>query len=209
MVLQTRLFAAAAPAVDRVFSRVLRHDLGRGAYLDHQPAWLSGDDVLFDHLRATTRWHEDDRRMYERVVAVPRLTASLPADGPGHPVLDAAVAALSGRYGRPVDRVSLALYRGGDDSVAFHADRVGDERLDDSIVAIVSLRGPRRLRVRAKDGSRSLAFDLGLGDLLVMGGSCQRHFEHGVSKVADAPPRMSLMLRDGARDVRPRAHAAS
>lgn len=203
MGLQQTLFGGRAPAVDPSLRGVVRHDLGRGAFLDHLPGWLVGDDTLFDHLRASMTWHAAERPMYDRVVAVPRLLAGVPADGPGHPVLDTIGAALSARYGRPVDRVSLALYRGGDDSVAPHSDRVGDERLDDSVVALVSLRGPRRLRIRPIDRQGpARAFDLGHGDLLVMGGTCQRWFEHGIPKVASAPPRMVVMFRDGLRAAR-------
>lgn len=196
MVLQTRLFGGRAPAVDSELRGIVRHDFGAGAWVEHLPGWLQGDDTLFDHLVATTTWHASERPMYDRVVAVPRLLAALPADGPGHPVLAEASAALTRRHGRPVDRITMALYRDGSDSVAFHADRVGD-RVDDCIVAIVSLRGPRRFRVRRRGGGPTRAFDLGHGDLVVMGGSCQRHCEHGVPKVASAPPRLSLMFRDG------------
>lgn len=197
MVVQTRLFGGRAPAIDPTLSGLRRHDLGDGAWLDHRAGWVRGDDTLFDHLVATTAWREEERPMYDRVVSVPRLLGALPADGPGHPVLVEAAEVLSRRYDRAVRRITMALYRDGGDSVAFHADRVG-ERIDDSIVAIVSLRGPRRLRVRRKDGTGpNLPFDLGHGDLLVMGGTCQRHCEHGVPKVASAPPRLSLMFRDG------------
>jgi alkylated DNA repair dioxygenase AlkB len=116
-------------------------------------------------------------------------------------VLERISVLLTERYGRPVDRISLALYRGGSDSVAMHGDRMG-EHVHDCIVAIVSLRGPRRLIVRPKPTGPPLHgrgarrwFDLGHGDLLVMGGSAQRDFEHGVPKVTSAPPRMSVMFR--------------
>ncbi|MEQ1501305.1 MAG: alpha-ketoglutarate-dependent dioxygenase AlkB [Myxococcota bacterium] len=195
MELQGLLFGGAAPGLDPTLSAARRIPLGTGAFLDHLPGWVVGHDAVFDHLVATTQWTEGEREMYERVVAVPRLVAGLPDDGPGHPVLDQAVAALSARYARPVDRVSLALYRDGRDSVAYHGDRMGDA-VADCIVAIVSLRGPRRLRVRPKGGhGPARSFDLGCGDLLVMGGTCQRDFEHGVPKVASAPPRMSVMFR--------------
>ncbi len=197
MVLQTRLFGGRAPGVDPELRGLVRHDYGDDAWVDHLPGWVRGDDTLFDHLALVMTWNEAERPMYDRVVAVPRLLAKLPADGPGHPVLIEASAALCRRYGRPIDQITMALYRDGGDSVAFHSDRVG-ERIDDSVVAIVSLRGPRRLRIRRKDGrGASRAFDLGHGDLVVMGGTCQRVCEHGVPKVASAPPRMSLMFRDG------------
>jgi alkylated DNA repair dioxygenase AlkB len=40
-----------------------------------------------------------------------------------------------------------------------------------------------------------MRFDLGGGDLVVMGGACQRLWEHTVPKVASAPPRIALMFR--------------
>ena len=36
---------------------------------------------------------------------------------------------------------------------------------------------------------------LGWGDLLVMGGSCQRTWQHSIPKVAHALPRMAVMFR--------------
>jgi len=98
------------------------------------------------------------------------------------------------RYGRPLPRVSLAAYRGGQDSVAFHGDRLGPAR-GDAIVAIVALGARRRFLLRPVGGGRSRALDLGEGDLLVMGGTCQRTWEHGLPKVAHAGLRISVQLR--------------
>jgi alkylated DNA repair dioxygenase AlkB len=132
--------------------------------------------------------------MYERVVDVPRLVAELPDDGPGHPVLDRAARVLSRRYGLALARVSLAYYRDGRDSVAWHGDRLG-HLVDDTVVAIVSLGEPRRFLLRPAGGGASRVFDLGWGDLLVMGGSCQRTWQHAVPKTAVAGPRISVQFR--------------
>lgn len=194
--MQARLFGAASgPAFDAAFRRARRVELSATAWYEHVPGWMSGDDLLFDQLAATIRWTESERVMYEKLVGVPRLTARLPADGDPPAVLTEALAAMSARYDRPVETLSLAWYRDGRDSVAWHGDRMGDQ-VADCIVAIASLRGPRRLKLRPHGGGREVAaFDLGYGDLLVMGGSCQRDFEHAVPKVASAPPRMSVMFR--------------
>src|SRR5262249_55236959 len=120
--------------------------------------------------------------------------AILPEDGPGHPLLQALAAALSARYQRTLGEISLAAYRDGRDSVAFHGDRMGRQS-HDTVVAIVSLGAPRRFLLRPSGGGASRAFDLGWGDLLVMGGTCQRTWEHGVPKVATARPRMSVQFR--------------
>jgi alkylated DNA repair dioxygenase AlkB len=135
--------------------------------------------------------------MYERVVDVPRLMAFVPEEGPGHPILPDMAEALSARYRRPLRSISLAAYRDGRDSVAFHGDRLGVRRAD-AIVAIVSLGFPRRFLLRRAGGGASRAFTLGGGDLLVMGGTCQMTWEHAVPKVAHAGLRISVQFRSGA-----------
>ena len=139
--------------------------------------------------------------MYDREVAVPRLTASLPECGPGHPVIDAMAGALSQRYEARLDRVGMNLYRDGDDSVAWHGDRMLSDSYDDHLVCTVSVGQRRRFLMRPNTrsgGRRSHAFWLGWGDLIVMGGSCQRTWEHCVPKVARAGPRIAIMFRCGA-----------
>jgi alkylated DNA repair dioxygenase AlkB len=148
MELQTRLFAVAEPRVDEAaVVRARRIPLAGTAFLDHAPRAVLGDDVLFDRLVDRMAWAETRRPMYDRVVDVPRLLASVPDDGPGDPILDRLSALLSEKYGRPVDRITLAPYRDGRDSVAMHGDRMGDQ-VDDCVVAILSLRGPRRFVLR-------------------------------------------------------------
>jgi len=133
--------------------------------------------------------------MYERVVAVPRSIAALPADGPIPPVVDAMRSALSARYATDFARISLALYRDGKDSVAWHGDYVA-RRMDQALVATVSVGGARRLLLRPKAGGESMHLDLGWGDLLVMGGTCQRTWDHAIPKVARAvAPRIAIMFR--------------
>ncbi len=132
--------------------------------------------------------------MYDRTVVTPRLIAVLPDDGPGHPLLEAMQRSLSQRYRQRFERVSLALYRDGRDSVAFHGDRVA-RTLPNALVATVSLGAPRRFLMRPHGGGSSNAWNLGWGDLFVMGGDCQRTWQHAVPKVAHADPRISVMFR--------------
>jgi alkylated DNA repair dioxygenase AlkB len=120
--------------------------------------------------------------------------AGLPDDGPGHPLLDRIRALLSERYGTDFPRISLGYYRDGTDSVAWHGDRVA-RTLPEALVATVSLGGPRRFLLRPRGGGRSIAFSLGLGDLFVMGGACQRTWQHAVPKVKQALPRVAVMFR--------------
>ena len=198
---QPGLFGGGVIGFDPAFGGLRRIALGRGAWIEHLPGWVQGHEALFETLWTSTHWHAERREMYERIVDVPRLVATLPEDGPGHPVVTELADALSARYGRTLREISLAAYRDGRDSVAFHGDRVG-RRSGDTVVALVSLGSPRRFLLRPAGGGTSRAFDLGWGDLLVMGGTCQRTWEHGVPKMASAKPRMSVQFRpDDAGDT--------
>ena len=193
LVYQPGLFVEE-PGYDPELRGLERTDLGAGAWIDRLPEWVKGHETVLQTLWTTMRWQAHRRRMYERIVDVPRLVATWPDDGPGHPLLPALAGALAARYGRPIPRVSLAAYRDGRDSVAFHGDRLGPAR-DDAIVAIVALGGRRRFQLRPAAGGRSRSLALGAGDLLVMGGTCQRTWQHAVPKVAHADLRISVQFR--------------
>ena len=204
--MQQLLFGVAEPSLDRSLRRLTRVDLGAGAWIDHVPGWVSGDGQMFRSLRRSMSWQACRRPMYERVVDVPRLLASIPEHGPGHPLIPVMASVLSRRYERALWRHSLALYRDGRDSVAWHGDRVTNRH--DALVAVVSLGSPRRFLVRPKGGGASRSFPAGHGTLIVMGGTAQATFEHCVPKVASAEPRLCIMLREAgtalASDVRRR-----
>jgi len=177
-----------------------RHPLARGAWVDVRPDWLAAGDELFTALLHGVPWHAERRQMYDSVVDVPRLTKFYAAgeDLP-HPMLVAARDALSAHYaaelGEPFVTAGLCLYRDGRDSVAWHGDRIGRGNTHDTMVAIVSFGDPRKLALRPRGGGASIAIEMGHGDLLVMGGSCQRTWEHAVPKVATAGPRISVQFR--------------
>lgn len=192
--LQGSLFGAAVPHVDRPIPAD-RTDLDHEAWIVRVPGWVGGDQTLLDHLADTTSWHSGRRPMYDRVVDVPRLTASVPKCGPGHPVLWEITAALRERFGERMDRIGLALYRDGRDSVAPHGDTVARD-MHSSVMAIVSCGAPRRFLLRPVAGGESISFDFGLGDLLVMGGTIQRTWRHSVPKTnRPVGPRLSIMFR--------------
>ncbi len=195
VVSQPSLFGLGQPTFDRSFAELTRHQLSRGAWVDHQPAWLSGHEALFEALLASVEWESHRRPMYERMVDVPRLTASLPEPAAGDlAIIDEMAGALGERYGAEFSRVGIALYRDGRDSVAWHGDQVAREMLL-AVVATVSLGEPRPFCLRPKGGGEARRFRLGHGDLVVMGGTCQRTWEHAVPKVARAGPRMAVMFR--------------
>jgi len=183
---QRSLFGGREVAVDGAFGTLRRRELDGGAWVDYAPGWLAGHDALLDHLVRTTTWQQPQREMYDRTVDVPRLCASLPDDGPGHPAVETMRRALSARYAVDLPHVSLGYYRDGRDSVAWHGDYVARE-MDEALVATVSLGEPRRLLLRPTGGGVSVGFSLG--------GSAQRTWQHAVPKVAHADPRLAVMFR--------------
>jgi alkylated DNA repair dioxygenase AlkB len=134
--------------------------------------------------------------MYDRIVREPRLTHRWRLDdGPAPPAeLVEMAEVLSERYGVEFTQIGANLYRDGADSVAWHGDRVARD-LPEAIVALVSLGAPRPFRLRPTGGGASVCLLPGSGDLLVMGGSCQRTWQHAVPKVRAAAPRMSVQFR--------------
>ncbi|GAA2071882.1 alpha-ketoglutarate-dependent dioxygenase AlkB [Actinomadura alba] len=182
-------------------SSVRRTELDRGAWIDVRPGWISGADTLFDRLIDAVPWRAERRRMYERVVDVPRLLAFY-AEGEAlpDPALDEAKRALDVHYaeelGESFRTAGLCLYRDGRDSVAWHGDTIGRGRSEDTMVAIVSIGTPRTLLLRPRGGGPTLRHDLGHGDLIVMGGSCQRTWEHAIPKSARVTGlRISIQFR--------------
>ncbi|MYX34399.1 MULTISPECIES: alpha-ketoglutarate-dependent dioxygenase AlkB [Streptomycetaceae] len=179
-----------------------RTALGGGAWLDLLPGWLRGADALYGELAGSVPWRAERRQMYEREVDVPRLLAFYGEGDPlPHPVLDEARAALDAHYadelGEPFVTAGLCFYRDGRDSVAWHGDRTGRSATQDTMVAILSVGDPRDLALRPRrGGAAAMRLPLGHGDLVVMGGSCQRTWEHAIPKSTRAVgPRISIQFR--------------
>ncbi len=211
-----------------LFDHSERRDLGSGAWIEIRSGWLDAPaaDTLFDELLDAVPWRAERRTMYDRVLDVPRLVSfcDLTAQAPPHP----AVARLrrrlndiyAGELGEPFTSAGFCLYRDGADSVAWHGDTVrlprsssasslggivdsgaGRSGTEDTMVAIISLGSSRMFAMRPRSGGPSLRLPQRHGDLLVMGGSCQRTWEHAVPKTsAPVGPRMSIQFRP--RDVR-------
>lgn len=178
-----------------------RTPLTRGAWIDVLPGWVSGADDLFAHLVEEIPWRAERREMYDRVVDVPRLVCTYGiGEALPHAVLTEARELLSRHYlpelREPFVTAGCCYYRDGHDSVAWHGDNLGRGRSHDTMVAIVSLGSPRKLLLRPRGGSVAQTHWLGHGDLLVMGGSCQRTWEHAVPKTSrPVGPRISVQFR--------------
>ena len=182
-------------------SAVRRTELTAGAWIDVLPGWLHGAGALFEALAGTVPWKAERRQMYDRTVDVPRLLKfydegeTLP-----DPVLSQARDLLDERYraelGEPFRTAGLCFYRDGRDSVAWHGDIIGRGSTEDTMVAILSVGAPRALMLRPRGGGPSRRYALGHGDLIVMGGSCQRTWEHAIGKTArPVGPRISIQFR--------------
>jgi alkylated DNA repair dioxygenase AlkB len=201
-------------------SGIRRTVLSRGAWIDVLPGWLSGADELYERLAAEVPWREERRQMYDRVVDVPRLLCFYGEEDPlPLPILDEARDDLSRHYaeelGEPFRTAGLCFYRDGRDSVAWHGDKIGRGEREDTMVAILSVGEPRNLLLRPKPSQggveapsttgahtgSTIRHPLGHGDLIVMGGSCQRTWEHAIPKTSGrVGPRISIQFRP--RDVR-------
>jgi alkylated DNA repair dioxygenase AlkB len=195
------------PVLGPLGPSVRRTELTHGAWVDVRPGWLTGSGEVFGRLLETVPWRAEKRQMYDRVVAVPRLLCFYGEDEAlPDPVLTAARDALDEHYGselgEPFRTAGLCLYRDGRDSVAWHGDTIGRGSREDTMVAILSLGTARPLLLRPRAGggpgskSSALRFEVGHGDLLVMGGSCQRTWEHAVPKSLQVTgPRISVQFR--------------
>ena len=188
-------------ALGRVDEGMTRRHLTHGAWLDVRPGWLTAGDRLLEDLVHEVPWQAERRQMYDSVVDVPRLTRFYAEGEPlPRPILAQARDALSAHYagelGEPFTTAGMCLYRDGRDSVAWHGDRIGRSREQDTMIAIVSLGADRPLSLRPRDGGASIKVAAGHGDLVVMGGSCQRTWDHAILKTsAVVGPRISVQFR--------------
>ncbi|MCW2540997.1 MAG: alpha-ketoglutarate-dependent dioxygenase AlkB [Frankiales bacterium] len=190
-----------SPRLGPLAGSVHRQELTEGAWVDSRPGWLRGADELFEQLARCVPWRDERRQMYDRTVAVPRLLSFYGGgDQLPHPLLDKAKHALDDFYadelGEPFETAGLCFYRDGRDSVAWHGDTIGRGKSVDTMVAILSVGDPRNLLLRPRGGATALRLSLGHGDLIVMGGSCQRTWEHAVPKTSrPVGPRISIQFR--------------
>jgi alkylated DNA repair dioxygenase AlkB len=156
----------------------------------------------FEELRDGVAWKAERRRMYDRDVDVPRLTAHFRLD-PGEEEMQRVPAAIReaareviARTAVPFTSVGLNRYRDGRDSVAAHNDHLS-ELVEGFPIALLSLGAPRRMTIRAKAPPRQvLHVELEPGSLLMMSYATQLHYTHGVPKTREpVGERISLAFR--------------
>jgi alkylated DNA repair dioxygenase AlkB len=202
---QPTLLGASDPAIDpdAVWARI---ELDATAWVDVAREWLAGADALLARLVDAVPWKQGRRKMWDRVLDDPRLSHwGHRGDPPLDPALTAVHRALERRYHHRLHGPALNYYRDGRDSVAWHADRELRD-LDDTLVGIVTLGTRRPFLLRPKGGGPSIDLAPGSGDVLVMGGSAQRDWEHTVPKTVRPGPRISVSFRWSAGPETRRAH---
>jgi alkylated DNA repair dioxygenase AlkB len=188
----------------------VRIALASDAWLEHEPAWIAADEPneILHALRNELAWEQREIVLFGRRILQPRLIAWAGEVGYRYsgqtlepraftPIVQQLLARVRDRARVPFNHVLVNRYRSGSDSMGFHADDE-PELGPDPVVATVSLGVPRRLVLKPRRGSRRerYVFDLGHGSLLIMGGTCQRHYLHGVPRQPEVTgERISLTFR--------------
>jgi alkylated DNA repair dioxygenase AlkB len=179
---QLRMFEGEAFEFDPAFRAARRIALDPTSWVEHVPGWLSRNEVLLEELVRVAAWEQRTRRMYTQIVVEPRLTAEFYSlDTAPSAMVRSIATALSDHYGVNYDSAWLNLYRDHRDSTSWHADKP-PSRSEHAIVPVLSLGETRRFVIRPKAGGHTRSFTVRGGDLVVMGGRCQRDFEHAVPK---------------------------
>ena len=194
-------------------AEVERVSLPPTSWVEVVPAFVRQAETTFEELHDSLTWHQTEVLRYDRYVPERRLSSAVRADA--HPMLRQADLHLTSRFRVPFTGVSAILYRNGEDFQGLHSDR--EMRwLDETAVAIVVLgaRRPFVLRQRAAGGvpvdrvpagsdPDDIVLMPGEGDMLIMGGACQREWLHGVPQASTDQPRISLTWRWTSRRGRP------
>lgn len=190
---------------------VERTSLGDGrSWVDLSRGVLRRPDELFEHLLDTASWSQGAVWRYERYVEERRLGAAVPHDE--ITALRQMKMHVESRYRVRLGAPAVILYRDGNDFQALHSDRQM-KWLDETLIAILVLGAERPFRLRPRgdwrdpearaDSSRDVVLRPGHGDLLVMGGRCQRDWLHAVPEDTITEPRISVSWRWTSRRGRP------
>jgi alkylated DNA repair dioxygenase AlkB len=204
------------PATDLQIDRhaaIERVTLAPSSWVEIVPGFVLCAPAAFTELHDTLSWQQTEVLRYDRYVPEQRLGVGVRADA--NPMLRQTGLHLRSRFRVPFTGVAAILYRNGEDFQGLHSDR--ELRwLDDTVIAIVVL-GARRPfvlrqraaggvpidRVPAGSGPNDLVLTPGQGDMLIMGGACQRDWLHRVPKASTDEPRISLTWRWTSRRGRP------
>jgi alkylated DNA repair dioxygenase AlkB len=172
-------------------ARVERIQLDPDCWVDIARALVPQAERVHAEVAGATRWQTGQTYRYERWVQDQRRSTTVNGTR-RHPALVDVEHWLIRRYRVRFTGIVLSEYRHAAEGLGFHRDR-GMTWLDDTLVALLTL-GARRPFLLRPDSGRPLtdpddalrdAIDLSPsgGDLLVMGGRCQRTWLHAVPTV--------------------------
>lgn len=189
-----------------------RIELHGGAWVEAWEGWLPAPEAaaLAGALLSDVPWEQRHIVLFGKRVLQPRLIAwagELPYRYSGQTLeprpwpsaVQAALARVCATTRVVFNHVLINRYRDGKDSMGYHAD-AEPELGPDPVVATLSLGETRRFVLRRHErGSDEppLVLPLASGSLLIMGGTCQRHYRHAIPR--DSRPaiaeRISLTFR--------------
>jgi alkylated DNA repair dioxygenase AlkB len=177
-----------------------------GGVLLYEPSFIppAEADTLFAHLRNSLPWKQEGTAGHK----FPRLTAwyadpgrTYSYSGVTHQAIPWTPELLDMRHraeeaaGTTWNSLLLNLYRDGRDSIGFHADDEPELGVN-PVIGSISLGAERRFILKHPASGEKLEFALPHGSLLVMGGTSQLHWRHGVPKTKKpVGPRINLTFR--------------
>jgi alkylated DNA repair dioxygenase AlkB len=161
-------------------------------------------DNLFEQISAETQWQQERGR----TGPFPRLTAWYADAGltysysgvrhealPWTPRLTEIRLRVQDAASASFNSLLLNLYRDGQDSIGFHSDAEPELGVN-PVIASISLGAVRQFMLKHIKTGKKLKYDLAHGSLLVMGGTCQHHWVHGVPKIkTTVGARINLTFR--------------
>jgi alkylated DNA repair dioxygenase AlkB len=175
------------------------------AWLPQLPFALGNAEILA-RLIEQTPWRADTIVVYGKRHLQPRLSAwygeaSYTYSGltlpplPMTPLLEDLRRSVETVTGQRYNSVLLNYYRGGQDSMGMHSDDE-PELGPQPVIASLSYGATRRFVLRHKTKPLRQAIDLIDGCVLLMRGSTQQHWLHGINKTAKpVGPRLNLTFR--------------
>ena len=191
---------------------VERIPLAPTSWVELVPGFVRDADAVFNALHGSVTWQQTEVLRYDHYMPERRLGAGLRNDA--HPVFRQTDLHLRSRFRVPFTGVTAILYRNGDDFQGLHSDR--EMRwLDETVIAIVVLGVRRPFVLRPRMGSvpvervpagsdpADIVLTPGEGDMLIMGGACQRDGSTVCRRHRRDQPRISLTWRWTSRRGRP------
>jgi alkylated DNA repair dioxygenase AlkB len=202
---QLSLLDSEETSIDRTFASAVRHTLDEDSWVEFIPGWLTGNERVFHDVTAAVEFEQRSRWMYTRRVQEPRLTAEWPSIS-SFPVPSVRIIAeeLSLRYRIRYDNLWLNFYRDERDGTGWHGDWPSVKR-ERSVVPVLSLGAARTFLIKPRAGGPSISLTPSGGDLIVMGGRCQRDWRHSIPKrTRSCRPRISINFQSTYQMIRPR-----